>query len=180
MKILSEEEGFQFGFKRWQGWAVSTVGWEWIPNLGSKARKGAKALNLAFVLLDFQHAGVSYVLQHYCHFSTNEKLFVNWQFSKTLWRSNSWRKAVVNQCLEFDVPYAVQVSPVVPLTRVCRSFFIPFVALLSGTCVARSAEVQVVLVEPFVLSSIYLALETDCYLNLSAFDGKSRKTCQPF
>ena len=26
--------------------------------MGSKAREGAKAMNLAFVLLDFQHAGV--------------------------------------------------------------------------------------------------------------------------
>ena len=36
MEILWEEEGFQFGFKRWQGWAVSKVLWEWIPNVGSK------------------------------------------------------------------------------------------------------------------------------------------------
>ena len=57
MEILWEEEGFQFGFKRWQGWAVSKVLWEWIPN-ASKAREGAKAMSLAFVLLDFQHAGV--------------------------------------------------------------------------------------------------------------------------
>ena len=39
MKTLWEEEGFQFGFKRWQGWAVSMVLWEWIPNVGSKARE---------------------------------------------------------------------------------------------------------------------------------------------
>ena len=57
-KILWEEEGFQFGFKRWQGWAVSKVLWEWIPNVGSKAREGVKAMSLAFVLFDFQHAGV--------------------------------------------------------------------------------------------------------------------------
>ena len=44
MEILWEEEGFQFGFKRWQGWAVSKVLWEWIPNVGSKAREGAKAM----------------------------------------------------------------------------------------------------------------------------------------
>ena len=42
-EILWEEEGFQFGFKRWQGWAVSKVLWEWIPNLGSKARESAKS-----------------------------------------------------------------------------------------------------------------------------------------
>ena len=30
MEILWEEESFQFGFKRWQGWAVSKVLWEWI------------------------------------------------------------------------------------------------------------------------------------------------------
>ena len=58
MEILWEEEGFQFGFKRWQGWAVSKVLWEWIPNVGSKARESAEAMSLAFVLLDFQHAGV--------------------------------------------------------------------------------------------------------------------------
>ena len=27
MEILWEEEGFQFGFKRWQGWALSKVSW---------------------------------------------------------------------------------------------------------------------------------------------------------
>ena len=59
METLWEEEGFQFGFKRWQGWAVSKVLWEWIPNVGSKAREGAEAMSLAFVLLDFQHAGAS-------------------------------------------------------------------------------------------------------------------------
>ena len=42
MEILWEEEGFQFGFKRWQGWAVSKVLWEWISNVGSEAREGAK------------------------------------------------------------------------------------------------------------------------------------------
>ena len=57
-EILWEEEGFQFGFKRWQGWAVSKVLWEWIPNVGSKAGESAKAMSLAFVLLDFQRVGV--------------------------------------------------------------------------------------------------------------------------
>ena len=37
-KILWEEEGFQFGLKRWQGWTVSKVLWEWTPNVGSNAR----------------------------------------------------------------------------------------------------------------------------------------------
>ena len=58
MEILWEEEGFHFGLKRWQGWAVSKVLWEWIPNVGSKAREGTKAISLVFVLLDFQHVGV--------------------------------------------------------------------------------------------------------------------------
>ena len=58
METLLEEEGFQFGFKRWHGWAVSKILWDWIPNVGSKAREGAKTISLAFVLLDFQHAGV--------------------------------------------------------------------------------------------------------------------------
>ena len=58
MEILWEEEGFQFGFKRWQGWTVSKVLWEWIPNVGSKARESAEAMSLAFVLLDCQYASV--------------------------------------------------------------------------------------------------------------------------
>ena len=57
-EILWKEEGFQFGFKRWQGWTVSKVLWKWIPNVGSKARESAIAMTLVFVLLDFQHAGV--------------------------------------------------------------------------------------------------------------------------
>ena len=31
VEILWEEEGFQYGFKRWQSLAVSKVFWEWIP-----------------------------------------------------------------------------------------------------------------------------------------------------
>ena len=45
MEILWEEEGFQFGFKRWQGWAVSRVLWERIPNVWSKAREGVEAMS---------------------------------------------------------------------------------------------------------------------------------------
>ena len=37
---------------------MSKVLWERIPNVGSKAREVSKAMSLAFVLLDFQHAGV--------------------------------------------------------------------------------------------------------------------------
>ena len=37
---------------------MSKVLWESVPNVGSKARESAKAMSLAFVLLDFQHAGV--------------------------------------------------------------------------------------------------------------------------
>ena len=59
MKILWEEEGFQFGFKRWKDWAGSKVLWEWIPNVGSKAREGAKGTSLAIVLLDFLDMGVT-------------------------------------------------------------------------------------------------------------------------
>ena len=50
MEMLWEEVGFQFGLKRWQGWAMSKILWEWIPNAGSKARDGVKAASLAFVL----------------------------------------------------------------------------------------------------------------------------------
>ena len=39
VEILWEEEAFQFDFKRRQDWAVSMVLWEWIPNVGSKARE---------------------------------------------------------------------------------------------------------------------------------------------
>ena len=35
---------------------MSKVLWECIPNVGSKARESAKAMNLAFVLLDFRLA----------------------------------------------------------------------------------------------------------------------------
>ena len=43
MEILWEEEGFQFGFKRWQGSAVSKVLWEWIPKVwGPKQEKVRK------------------------------------------------------------------------------------------------------------------------------------------
>ena len=35
---------FQFGFRSWQGWGVSKVLWEWIPNVGSKAREGVKTV----------------------------------------------------------------------------------------------------------------------------------------
>ena len=58
VEILWEKEDFQFVFKRWQGWAVSKVLWEWIPHVESKARESTKAMTLVFVLLDFQHAGV--------------------------------------------------------------------------------------------------------------------------
>ena len=37
---------------------MSKVLWESIPIMGSKAREDAKAMSLAFVFLDFQHAGV--------------------------------------------------------------------------------------------------------------------------
>ena len=65
MEILWEEEGFQFGLKRWQGWAVSKVLWEWIPKVGSKAREGAKAMSLAFVLLDLR-INYNSALVHFC------------------------------------------------------------------------------------------------------------------
>ena len=67
-KITWEEDGFQFGFKRWQGWAVSKVLWKWIPNdEGSQARENAKVISLAFVLLEFQHEGtVSLRSRAYC------------------------------------------------------------------------------------------------------------------
>ena len=55
-EILWEEEGFQFGFKRWRlGWAVSKVLWEWIPNVGSKAWcEGSHSLGLGFLLVNLR------------------------------------------------------------------------------------------------------------------------------
>ena len=32
--------------------------WEWIPNIGSKESESAKAMNLVFVLWDFEHTGI--------------------------------------------------------------------------------------------------------------------------
>ena len=53
VEILWEENGFLFGFKRGQGWAVSKVLWEWIANVGSKAKvESAKAMCLVFVSLE--------------------------------------------------------------------------------------------------------------------------------
>ena len=37
---------------------MSKVLWELFPNVWSKAREGAKAMSLAFVWWDYQHAGV--------------------------------------------------------------------------------------------------------------------------
>ena len=42
VKIAWEDQGFQFSFKTWQGWAQSKGLWEWIPNVGSKAREGSE------------------------------------------------------------------------------------------------------------------------------------------
>ena len=59
IKILWEEDGFQFGFKRWKDWAVSKVLWEWIAGVGSKARAfTASSVHLSFkcyssLVLDF-------------------------------------------------------------------------------------------------------------------------------
>ena len=48
MKILWEEEGFQFGFKRWQGWAMSKVLWEWIPNdCGVQSKRRCESICIA-------------------------------------------------------------------------------------------------------------------------------------
>ena len=52
-EVLWGEEGFQFGLKRWQSWALSKLFREWVPNAGYKVRERAKATSLAFVLLDF-------------------------------------------------------------------------------------------------------------------------------
>ena len=56
-EILWEEDGFQSGFKRWQGWAVSKIIWEWIPNVGSKAREGVKVTTLTFCIAGFSACG---------------------------------------------------------------------------------------------------------------------------
>ena len=64
VKIWRAEEGFQSGFKRWQGWALFKVLWVWIPNVGSKAREGVKAMSLAFVLLDFHYFSMHVNKEH--------------------------------------------------------------------------------------------------------------------
>ena len=57
MEILWEEESFQFGFKRWQGWAVSKVLWEWIPNVGSKARENCGSHEPCVCIVGFPACG---------------------------------------------------------------------------------------------------------------------------
>ena len=68
-EILWEEEGFQFGFKRWQGWAVSKVLWEWIPNVGSKARESAKNTSCVCIA-GFSACGCQNVLNKRCTLTT--------------------------------------------------------------------------------------------------------------
>ena len=58
MEVLWKNKGFQVRLKRCKSWALPDVLWEWIPNIGSKISESAKAVSLAFVLLDFEHAGI--------------------------------------------------------------------------------------------------------------------------
>jgi len=51
-KYCEKRKVFSLALKKWQGWTVSQVLWECVPNVGSKEREGVKATSLAFVLLD--------------------------------------------------------------------------------------------------------------------------------
>ena len=82
-----EEEGFQFGFKRWQGWAALKVSWEWIPYVGSKARESTKAMSLEFVLLTFWRAGVTVDSDHGRWRVVAETLSVLWAVMGCLYQS---------------------------------------------------------------------------------------------
>ena len=67
MKILWKEEGLQFGFVRWKEWAASKVLWEWIPNVGSKARE---VYNMSVVIPkqpSFCYVIIVCFAQHYRH-----------------------------------------------------------------------------------------------------------------
>ena len=55
-----KEEGFQFGFKRCHNWAAAKVLWEWIPNVGPKAREGAKARSV--YIIRFSACGYVYII----------------------------------------------------------------------------------------------------------------------
>ena len=57
VEILWEEEGFQSGFTIWQGWAVSKVLSEWIPNVVSKARKKCKSHDSCVCIAGFSACG---------------------------------------------------------------------------------------------------------------------------
>ena len=50
MEILWEEEGFQFGFKRWQGWALSVIVQELCESRGG--RPGLSVLTSLLVSVD--------------------------------------------------------------------------------------------------------------------------------
>ena len=60
MEVLWKKEGFQVRLKRCKSWALPDVLWEWIPNIRSKVSESAKAVSLAFVLLDFDQANAAH------------------------------------------------------------------------------------------------------------------------
>ena len=110
MEILWEEEGFQFGFKRWQGWAVSKVLWEWIPNVGSKAREGVYThvpflraslegnSNYVRLLAVKGFRSVQYLFVHMCQFFYRVQIIsINaYRYSATLQKHILWLDKSVN------------------------------------------------------------------------------------
>ena len=81
-EVLWEEESFQFGFKRWQGWAVSKVLWEQIPNVGFKARESSKAMKLVF----YAQSTITVISGRYINTITNK---ANGLIS-VMWKEGPW------------------------------------------------------------------------------------------
>ena len=60
MKILWEEEGFQFGFKRWKGWAVSEVLWDGVQSKGRCGSHESCIYIVGFPACGYQKKSVVY------------------------------------------------------------------------------------------------------------------------
>ena len=88
VEILWEEESFQFGFKRWQGWAEYKVLWEWIPNVGSKARESVPNLVNAVYIFSQSviHSYINVSMLYTCtelHYICEQVLFVRFYNNPT-------------------------------------------------------------------------------------------------
>ena len=90
VEILWEEEGFQCGFKRWQGWTVSQVLWVWIPNkwCGVQSHDLRRLYAAEFSAMvsreganDLDHSSVSVSLSH-----------TDTDAHKRAWVPKAWRR----------------------------------------------------------------------------------------